>query len=184
MRSAIILLALFGYTPVAASAQTTRSPADAFRRLGLPSTLIQVVGANEATARRLLGRPRAAGPAYDDQDRVVRALSYRRVGGYEIVVMLCGRETVEELACRNSRAASPNVYEVSIRRRLADEAAVGRFEALAHTEIEMASVRTWRECDMPNYDLAGGATANVAHMPGTMALITLFRTPPPRRAGG
>jgi len=182
MRSAIILLALFGCTPVAASAQTTREPAHAFRRLGLPLALIQVAGGDEATARRLLGRPGPAGP--EDQDWPMRALFYRRAGGYEIIVILCGRETAQEFRCRNSRAASPNVYEVVIRRRLPDEAAVGRFEALAHTELERASVRTWRECDTSNYDLAGGATATVEFMSGTRAIITLFRTPPPRSAGG
>lgn len=177
----VLLIVVLGHGPGAASAQRPRDVEGAFRRLHLPRALIAVAGADEATARRLLGAPRRAGMATDGIDRPVHALFYTGPEGSQIEIHLCGPATVEEFACRGSRAASPAVYEVSIRRPFPDEPAKMRFEAFAHETLGAASVRTWRECDMPNYDLEGGATATVESALGPSAFITLFRTPPPRQ---
>jgi hypothetical protein len=118
--------------------------------------------------------------ATGNADQPVKALFYRH-GEYDIRILLCGPETAREFACRRSRAASPAVFEVSIRRPFPNEPARTRFEAFADETLDAASIRRWVECDMPNYDLEGGATAAVEPVSGTSAFITLFRTPPPRR---
>lgn len=156
---------------------TTQVAPATLRGLGLPPVLIELASGNEAVARRLLGAPDSVGQFGTDSGGLTDGLLYRGVGEYDMYVLFCTPENKDSWGCTTPMRSRP-VYEVSAVRSFPDEASASCFDRDAHARLSTIATLTWVECDMPNYDLEGGATASVSPAGGRFSSITLFRTPP------